>query len=168
MKKVSLFVGAYGVGDLRNFRKGGEVEGTVLGLHEIPSNSGWASTLVWDRGEGFGLVRKTVNGVEENASENRAFLKAIVEGLAMLVKPCHVILYGSDPFTLSTIRDGWPNRWTQATWEKKEDTDLWREIQNFMEIHSIEPISVDWENKPGFLALTEKAAKSSRKLKDLV
>lgn len=106
-----------------------------------PGKGGWCAILIY-RGK-----EKILSGGEEQTTNNRMELKAIIEGLKALKEPCEVSLYSDSAYAVSAFKDGWLRGWANKGWQtsKKEEVkniDLWKELLKLTEIHSVTFIKV--------------------------
>ncbi len=108
-----------------------------------PGPGGWAYVLRYkDR------VRE-LSGAERNTTNNRMELRAVIEGLRVLKKPCAVLVRTDSKY----VKDGmtkWIHKWKAQGWVHKvkgkpgtqpiKNRELWEAIERLQRIHV-----VDWE-----------------------
>ncbi|QKX01707.1 ribonuclease HI [Wolbachia endosymbiont of Cruorifilaria tuberocauda] len=103
-----------------------------------PGTGGWAVIVL------FKGHRKNIFGREENTTNNRMELTAVINGLKVLRFPCNVSLY-TDSFYVKHGITKWVNRWKINGWKtsnKKsvKNIELWKELDSVILQHEI-----DWK-----------------------
>ena len=73
-------------------------------------------------------------------------LSAVIEGLKLLKEPCKVTLISDSKYVCDAISKGWARNWQKNGWRKSDkspalNVDLWEELLQLLEIHSV---SVRW------------------------
>jgi len=106
-----------------------------------PGPGGWAALLMWKGKE------KEVTGGAVDTTNNRMEMKAVIEGLKALKKPCHVKIHSDSALIVNTFKQGWIENWQRKGWKKSnnkpvENQDLWEAMLQAMEPHKIEWIKV--------------------------
>lgn len=101
-----------------------------------PGPGGWGALLR------YGDVDKQLYGGEHLTTNNRMELKAVIEALSALSKPCKVTLTSDSTYVLKGIREWLPN-WKKRGWRtagKKpvKNEDLWKTLDDLAETHEIE------------------------------
>lgn len=101
-----------------------------------PGPGGWAAILVYN-----GIEKELVGG-EEETTNNRMELMAVIEGLRALKEPCEVSLHSDSKYVLDSIQRGWVYNWMQRGWRKADgkkalNDDLWRILVKEYERHEI-------------------------------
>ncbi len=101
-----------------------------------PGVGGWAAILMYKE------HKKEVSGAEEETTNNRMELTAIIEGLHLLKEPCIVNVYSDSAYAINAINEGWLFGWQNNGWRTsgKDDVknvDLWQELLNLMKTHEI-------------------------------
>ncbi|MDE6615804.1 MAG: hypothetical protein K2K35_04500 [Lachnospiraceae bacterium] len=79
---------------------------------------------------------------EEGGTKNALALKAAVQALKMLVKPCTVTIYTDNTYIKSCVVNGWMQKWQQDCWVKPDgsvpaNTDLWKDFYISSQTHKI-------------------------------
>nr|WP_219820477.1 ribonuclease HI [Pseudoclavibacter sp. RFBA6] len=103
-----------------------------------PGPGGWG---VWLRS---GDHEKELFGGELNTTNNRMELKAVIEGLSALKKPCTVALYLDSQYVRKGITEwikGWKAKgWKTASKQPVKNAELWKELDALVEEsgHTIE------------------------------
>jgi len=106
-----------------------------------PGPGGWAALLMWKGKE------KELTGGAVDTTNNRMEMKAVIEGLKALKKPCHVKIHSDSALIVNTFKQGWIENWQRKGWKKSnnkpvENQDLWEAMLQAMEPHKIEWIKV--------------------------
>ena len=101
-----------------------------------PGPGGWGALLR------YGDVDKELYGGEHLTTNNRMELKAVIEALSALSKPCKVTLTSDSTYVLKGISEWLPN-WKKRGWRtagKKpvKNGDLWKTLDDLAEMHEIE------------------------------
>ena len=101
-----------------------------------PGPGGWGALLR------YGDVDKQLYGGEHLTTNNRMELKAVIEALSALSKPCKVTLTSDSTYVLKGISEWLPN-WKKRGWRtagKKpvKNGDLWKTLDDLSEMHEIE------------------------------
>ncbi|QJT94975.1 ribonuclease HI [Wolbachia endosymbiont of Diaphorina citri] len=107
-------------------------DGACLGS---PGLGGWAAIIL------FQNHRKNIFGREENTTNNKMELKAVINGLKALKFPCNVNLY-TDSLYVKYGMTEWINKWKMNGWKtsnKKsvKNIELWKELDNVALQHEI-------------------------------
>jgi ribonuclease HI len=81
-------------------------------------------------------VRKEFSGGEPHTTNNRMELKAVIEGLRMLKKPCRVHVITASSYVSNAIND-WLEKWIAKDFKKVKNVDLWQEYVKKASPHKI-------------------------------
>lgn len=106
-----------------------------------PGPGGWGALLIWNKKE------KELSGGEKDTTNNRMEMKAVIEGLKALKKPCRVKIHSDSALIVNAFNHGWINNWQRKGWKKAdkkpvENRDLWEEMLQAMKPHDVEWIKV--------------------------
>jgi len=106
-----------------------------------PGPGGYAAVII------YGDNEKEISGREENTTNNRMELKAAIEGLKLLNKPCNIKLYSDSAYLINAYNNKWVENWKKNGWknaskEPVKNVDLWEEIESLLRIHKVEFIKV--------------------------
>lgn len=106
-----------------------------------PGPGGWAAVLLYKE------ARKEISGFEENTTNNRMELKAVIEALKALKRPCKVNLYSDSSYVINAFKEGWLEKWQKNNWLKSDKTpvenqDLWKELLEISKNHQVNWIKV--------------------------
>lgn len=105
-----------------------------------PGPGGWGAILR------FGTHEKELSGGEEQTTNNRMELTAVIEGLLALKEPCKVTLTTDSKYVADGLSKGWAANWKKNGWRKADkkpalNPDLWDELLRLADIHTIE---INW------------------------
>ncbi|MAZ44118.1 MAG: ribonuclease HI [Legionellales bacterium] len=107
-------------------------DGACLGN---PGPGGYAALLVFDQNE------KMVTGAEPETTNNRMELRAVIEGVRNLKKPCRVDITTDSKYVSNGITQwmaGWKkNGWKNAQKKPVKNQDLWKELDEALQPHEI-------------------------------
>ena len=95
-----------------------------------PGPGGWAYILVHEGNE------KKDSGCEQSSTNSRMEIKAVLEGLRALKKPCAVKIYSDSEYVINTI-EKWLEGWKKQRFKGKANVDLWREYIELSKDHKI-------------------------------
>lgn len=103
-----------------------------------PGAGGWGAVLR------FGAHEKQLSGGEANSTNNRMELKAAIEALNALSKPCDVTLSTDSVYVRDGITKwifGWQkNGWKTAAKKPVANADLWQEL-----LAAVKPHTIQWK-----------------------
>ena len=95
-----------------------------------PGPGGWGAWLK------SGATEKELFGGELNTTNNRMELKAVIEGLGALKRPCKVILYLDSQYVRMGITEwirGWKAKgWLTSTKQPVKNVELWQELDKLV------------------------------------
>ncbi len=101
-----------------------------------PGPGGWGALLV------AGKKEKELFGGEENTTNNRMELTAVIQALTALKRPCHIILHTDSKYVLKGITEwlaGWKAKgWKTAAKTPVKNVDLWQALDAATQQHKIE------------------------------
>lgn len=101
-----------------------------------PGKGGWAAILMYNG------VEKILSGGEENTTNNRMELTAIIEGIRAIKYPCEVTVYSDSAYSVEPFIQNWIETWKKNNWKKRLNVDLWLELLSVMEGHKVNFIKV--------------------------
>ena len=103
-----------------------------------PGPGGWGALLR------FGGEEKTLFGGEQDTTNNRMELTAVIEALGALKRPCDVTLTSDSTYVLKGIQEWMPNwkkrGWKTASKRPVKNVDLWKKLDVLIVEHKI-----DWQ-----------------------
>ena len=102
-----------------------------------PGPGGWGVVLIYKN------HKKELSGAEENTTNNRMELLAIIRAFEALKERCLVTLYSDSSYALNPFINGWItgwqlNNWRTASKSNVKNVDLWEKLLEVMEGHSID------------------------------
>lgn len=100
-----------------------------------PGPGGWGALLRYDGHE------KKLYGAEENTTNNRMELQAVIQALSALKKPCQIEVTTDSQY----VRNGvmlWLPRWKQNAWRNSgnklvKNKDLWERLDEEIKHHQL-------------------------------
>ena len=101
-----------------------------------PGLGGYGGILI------YGDVKKEYSGSEEQTTNNRMELSAVIEGLKRLKYPCQVDVYSDSAYTVNAFINGWIYAWKKDGWKKADgkavlNVDLWEELYSLTKTHDV-------------------------------
>ncbi len=105
-----------------------------------PGPGGWGCVLR------FGRHEKELCGGENNTTNNRMELTAVIMGLESLKEPCEVRLVTDSKYVADSIQKGWVESWRKNGWKKADkkpalNVDLWERLLPLLDRHQV---SIEW------------------------
>lgn len=104
-----------------------------------PGPGGWCSILVYKDNE------KQISGTEQHTTNNQMELRAVLEGLKMVKRPCEINLYSDSQYVVRSINE-WLPGWVKANFKGKANIDMWKEYLEVSKEHKITAIHVKAHN----------------------
>ncbi|MEX0770439.1 MAG: ribonuclease HI [Balneolaceae bacterium] len=106
-----------------------------------PGPGGWGALLIWNGKE------KILTGGEPHTTNNRMEMRAVIEAMKKLKKPCHVKIHSDSSLIVNAFQQDWIDNWQKKGWRKAdkkpvENKDLWEEMLKAMKPHRVEWIKV--------------------------
>ena len=107
-------------------------DGACLGN---PGPGGWAAILR------YGDIARELWGWEPYTTNNRMELRAAIEGLGILTRPCAVDLYCDSQYVVKGIQS-WLAGWKRKGWRKADgqpviNVDLWQALDAQLKAHRV-------------------------------
>ena len=101
-----------------------------------PGPGGWGAILEYNG------IEKELSGGENNTTNNRMELTAVIQGLKALKEPCIVELYSDSKYVIDALEKGWAIGWKKRNWIKSDkkpalNPDLWEVLLSLTEIHTL-------------------------------
>lgn len=106
-----------------------------------PGKGGYGGILIYNG------IEKEYSGYDENTTNNRMELTAVIMGLKMLKEPVELNIYSDSAYTVNAFLqnwiDGWIlNGWRNANKKPVQNIDLWQELLKLIKPHKITWIKV--------------------------
>jgi ribonuclease HI len=106
-----------------------------------PGPGGWAAILL------YGDREREISGGEPHTTNQRMELRAAVEGLKALTRPCRVKLHSDSAYLVNCFKQRWYENWIRNGWLTRAKTpvgnrDLWEELIRLNEMHDVDWIKV--------------------------
>ena len=101
-----------------------------------PGPGGWGAILEYMGHE------KELSGGEQNTTNNRMELTAVIKALQALKEPCTVELYSDSKYVLDALQKGWAASWQKKGWIKSDkkpalNPDLWEKLLTLTRRHEM-------------------------------
>lgn len=89
---------------------------------------------------------KYISGSEQDTTNNRMELIAVIEGLKALKRPCDVTVVSDSKYVCDAINQSWLINWQKKNWKKSDgkpvlNPELWKELVSLLDIHKV---SFNW------------------------
>ena len=106
-----------------------------------PGKGGYAAILKYKQ------IEKEICGAEDETTNNRMELMAVIKGLEALKEPCEAEIYSDSQYVVSAMNEGWLDGWRKNGWKtagKKavKNPDLWQRLSELTEIHKVSFVKV--------------------------
>ena len=96
-----------------------------------PGPGGWGALLKWNGHE------KEISGHEDETTNNRMEMMAVIKALEALKKPSTVKLYTDSTYVQKGV-DEWMDGWKAKNWPSKiKNQDLWKRIDSLVQLHNV-------------------------------
>jgi ribonuclease HI len=100
-----------------------------------PGKGGWGAVLM------YGEHIKEISGKEEETTNNKMELTAVIEALKTLKRSCEIDLYTDSHYVKHGITE-WINTWKHNDWRTKnrqqvKNLELWQELDKEVQKHHI-------------------------------
>ncbi len=101
-----------------------------------PGPGGWGAVLR------FGSHEKELSGGEEDTTNNRMELTAVIKALSALKEPCEVTLTTDSKYVCDAVNQNWVYSWQKNGWKKADkkpalNVDLWEKLLPLLERHKV-------------------------------
>ena len=101
-----------------------------------PGLGGYGGILI------YGDIKREYSGAEEDTTNNRMELMAVIIGLERLKYPCKVDVYSDSAYTVNAFLNGWICGWRKNGWKKADgkavlNVDLWEKLYVLTTEHQV-------------------------------
>lgn len=122
-----------------------------------PGVGGWGAVLIYNGHE------KHVSGAEDNTTNNRMEITAVIEGLKNLKYDCEVDVYSDSAYVVNAFLQGWISDWQCSGWKKSDNkpvqnVDLWQVLYGLSRKHNLHFIKVKGHADNKFNNICDKLA----------
>ncbi len=106
-----------------------------------PGPGGYAGILNYNNNE------KIISGGENNTTNNRMELMAVIKSLEILKEMCNVNLYSDSAYVCNAINENWTLSWQLNNWRNSKNKevlnkDLWLRLIELLSYHKVKFIKV--------------------------
>lgn len=106
-----------------------------------PGKGGWGAILM------YANLKREMSGAENDTTNNRMELTAVIRALEALKEPCSVDLYSDSAYVVNAFVQDWITGWIARGWrgaDKKpvKNLDLWQTLISLTEKHNVKFIKV--------------------------
>lgn len=106
-----------------------------------PGPGGWGAILMYKD------IKKEISGSKKDTTNNVMELTAVIEALKLLKHPCSVSLYSDSAYVVNAFLQKWIVSWQKNNWKTADKSDvknkeLWQELLELTNIHTVEFIKV--------------------------
>ncbi len=101
-----------------------------------PGPGGWGCVLIYNG------IEKQFSGFQNDTTNNRMEMQAVIEALSRLKEPCNIDLYSDSAYVVNAFLQDWVTNWVHNSWrtaDKKpvKNDDLWKQLLSLTSIHQI-------------------------------
>ena len=101
-----------------------------------PGVGGWGVVLEYNGNF------KELSGVENETTNNKMELTAVIKGLKALKEPCNVDIYSDSAYVVNAFIEDWITHWQINGWRNANKKDvknieLWLELLELLKIHTV-------------------------------
>lgn len=101
-----------------------------------PGIGGYGGILI------YGDIKREYSGGEQQTTNNRMEVMAVIVGLKRLKYPCKVEIYSDSAYTVNAFTNGWIYNWRKNGWKKADNKpvlniDLWEELYKLTQEHEV-------------------------------
>ncbi len=106
-----------------------------------PGTGGYCAILIYNG------VEKIISGREENTTNNRMELLAVIMGLKALKEKCIVNVYSDSQYVVDAFKQDWISNWNNKGWKTSnnkevKNVDLWKMLVSLVGEHQVNFIKV--------------------------
>ena len=101
-----------------------------------PGPGGWGCVLIYNEN------KKQLSGFEENTTNNRMEMFAIIKALSELNQSCNINLYSDSAYVVNAFNENWIENWISKNWKTSnnkevKNVDLWKDLLKLVKMHNI-------------------------------
>lgn len=101
-----------------------------------PGPGGWGCVLI------FKNIKKELSGGEENTTNNRMELLAVIKGLSALKEGCKVDIFTDSAYVCNAFLQDWIGGWLKRNWKNSAkqpvaNKELWLQLIELTNFHQI-------------------------------
>ena len=101
-----------------------------------PGPGGWGCVLIYKG------VEKEFSGFEDDTTNNRMEMRAVIEALERLKEPCKIDIYSDSAYVVNAFLQDWVSDWQKKNWRTAnnkpvKNVELWQQLINLTKQHSI-------------------------------
>lgn len=106
-----------------------------------PGPGGWGAILMYQD------IKKEISGSKKDTTNNVMELTAVIEALKLLKYPCNVSVYSDSAYVVNAFLQKWIINWQKNNWKTADKSDvknkeLWQELLELTNIHTVKFIKV--------------------------
>jgi len=101
-----------------------------------PGPGGYCAILTYNG------MEKVISGHEDDTTNNRMELLAVIEGLKSLTKRCVVEVHSDSAYVVNAVNNGWIYTWSARGWSNVKNPDLWYALMSLLACHDVRFIKV--------------------------
>lgn len=100
-----------------------------------PGIGGWGAILIYNG------IEKIISGGDNNTTNNRMELTAVIKGLQALKEGCQVDVYSDSAYVVNAFLQGWIDSWVVNNWKSSkgqvQNIDLWQQLLDLLKKHDV-------------------------------
>lgn len=101
-----------------------------------PGIGGWGAILFYKD------IKKELSGGEEQTTNNRMELMAVIKGLEAIKENCKVDIYSDSAYVVNAFLQDWVSNWKNNGWRTAkgsvQNQDLWQKLLSLLEKHEVQ------------------------------
>ena len=105
-----------------------------------PGPGGWGAVLMFN-----GKI-KAISGGEEETTNNKMELQAVISALETLREPCNVNVYSDSAYVVNAFLQNWLDKWQANNWkrgrEQVKNVEHWKKLVHLTKVHNVQFIKV--------------------------
>lgn len=126
-----------------------------------PGPGGYGAVLIYQG------IEKEISGAEENTTNNKMEILAVVKGLELLKESCDVTVYSDSAYVVNSIEKKWIFQWKKKNWIKSDgkqvkNIDLWERLLALLLYHQVHFVKVKGHSDNSYNNRCDKLAVQAR------